>query len=278
MFSYPSFAVQGDLEKAEENLRSILSEEEVVVVVEQMKKYHAQKCKRRGCLKDLDFIRGCICCVVCFLASKVSGFDSVIYIFPNFLQKAHLGAQVTSMAVTLIPGIINGVTFLAGFLIVDRVGRRMVMLCCLMIILVCNCILWYVCHSSAPNLIGLISTLVFMAVYAPSVGNFPWIVVGEVYTPRRRQFGMGFSLTIYWTLTLAAGFNFLNLKESLRSGGFYGVNSGGTLVALLLVHLLLPDTRNFTLELVDDAFKNFTPWPFKKKPPSNEPKPPNDAT
>ncbi|XP_050242217.1 uncharacterized protein LOC126691200 [Quercus robur] len=75
-----------------------------------------------------------------------------------------------------------------------------------------------------------------------------------------------------------SGLNFLNLKEALRSGGFDGVNSVGTLVALLLVHLLLPDTRDTTLELVEDAFKNFTPWPFKKKPPSNEPKPPNDAT
>lgn len=270
--------MQGDLKKAEENLRLILSEEEIVVALEQMKNYDAQKVQSRCCLKDLTFIRGCLCCVVCFVASKVSGFDSVIYIFPILLEKAHVIAQATSMVVTLIPAIINGVAFLASFLIVDRVGRRKVMLCCLTIILVCNGVLWYISPSSAPNMIGIISTLVFMAVYAPSVGNFPWIVVGEVYTPRRRQFGIGLSLALYWTLTLVWGLNFLNLKEALRSGGFYGVNSMGTLVALVLVHFLLPDTRDLTLELVEKAFNNFTPWPFKKKPPSNEPKPPNDAT
>lgn len=103
---------------------------------------------------------------------------------------------------------------------------------------------------------ALVALFVFMfgAFYSPGEGPVPFTYSAEVYPLSHREVGMGFAVAtcLFWAAILGLTFPFL--LEQAGTAGAFGTYAGFNAVAFVMIFLLVPETKQRTLEELDYIF------------------------
>ncbi|KAF8808914.1 sugar transporter [Phlegmacium glaucopus] len=107
-------------------------------------------------------------------------------------------------------------------------------------------------HAKVP----LIAFFVFLfaAFYSPGEGPVPFTYSAEVFPLTHREMGMSWAVatTLFWASVLSV--TFPRLLGALGSVGAFGFYAGLNVVALIMIFLLMPETKQRTLEELDYVF------------------------
>ena len=150
----------------------------------------------------------------------------------------------------VITGTINLVFTILAILLVDRVGRRGLMLFgCLGIGLShLACALAYRAHWGGPAV--LILTLSAIACYALTLAPVTWVLISEIFPNRVRSYGVSAAVSALWIASFLLTYSFPVLNRSLGNAGIffsYGVIS---LLGCVFVAIFVPETRGRSLEQI----------------------------
>ncbi|KAK3200947.1 hypothetical protein GRF29_213g472911 [Pseudopithomyces chartarum] len=114
---------------------------------------------------------------------------------------------------------------------------------------------YYIPESSSAHL-GLIALFVYIfgAFYSPGMGPVPFTYSAEVFPLSHREVGMSWAVATnnFWASVLS-----LTLPTMLRvmkAQGVFGFYAGLNVVALIMIFLWLPETKQRTLEELDYIF------------------------
>ncbi|KAK3320135.1 hypothetical protein B0T19DRAFT_479126 [Cercophora scortea] len=103
---------------------------------------------------------------------------------------------------------------------------------------------------------ALVSLFVYLfaVFYSPGEGPVPFTYSAEVYPLSHREVGMGFAVAtcLFWASVLGMTFPFL--IESVGTVGAFAVYAGFNVVAFVMIFLLVPETKQKTLEELDYVF------------------------
>ena len=95
------------------------------------------------------------------------------------------------------------------------------------------------------------------------MGTVPWIVNSEIYPLRFRGIGGGIGAVANWSSNLLVSETFLTLIEHLGSGGTFLLFAGLSLIGLVFIFFLVPETKGLPIEEVERMLKKGYS-PFKK--------------
>ncbi|KAL3852963.1 hypothetical protein ACJMK2_016568 [Sinanodonta woodiana] len=104
-------------------------------------------------------------------------------------------------------------------------------------------------------MVGLILYLVF---FAPGMGPMPWTINSEIYPLWARSTGNAAATFCNWVFNLAVSMSFISMTETLTRFGTFLLYAGLACIGLLVLFLLLPETKGKTLEEVEGVFAQ--PW------------------
>ncbi|KAF5288898.1 hypothetical protein FQA39_LY03777 [Lamprigera yunnana] len=82
----------------------------------------------------------------------------------------------------------------------------------------------------------------------------PWILIGEIYPHEIRATGCGLSGASSYVFSFLSNKTFLRLGAFLTIAGLYWFYAAITLLGIVLVHFILPETEGKTLEEITDHF------------------------
>ena len=191
------------------------------------------------------------------------------------------GASVTeSLGASLGFGIVNFVFAWPAVWTIDTFGRRGLLLFTfpqmfwtLLVAGMC-----FFIPESSPAHIGLIALFVYLfgAFYSPGEGPVPFTYSAEVFPLSHREVGMSWAVATnnFWAAILALTFK--RLLRAFTVPGAFGFYAGLNLVALLMIFLFMPETKQRTLEELDYVFgvptrthakyqmTKVLPWWFKR--------------
>jgi MFS transporter, SP family, galactose:H+ symporter len=186
---------------------------------------------------------------------QVTGINTVIYYAPIIIQLASIpSASGAILATTGIGAVIVLMTVVSLFLL-DRVGRRPLLLAGLMVMGVALVMLGLAFMLSGLFANLRVASVVWLMIYggafAISLGPIFCLLVAEIYPLRVRGLAMGVALAVNWAANLLVSLTFLTLLDVLGPSLTFWLYALLCVVALIFVYKLVPETKGRTLEAIE---------------------------
>lgn len=190
---------------------------------------------------------------------QVTGINTVIYYAPMIIQSAGISSASGAILATAGIGGVNVLMTIVSMWLIDRVGRRPLLLVGISGMIVTLGALGYVFrlsgHSGALAWLAVISMMVYVASFAISLGPVFWLLISEIYPLKIRSSSEGFCATSNWAANLVVTLTFLSLV------GWIGASKTFWLYGLLAVaswifsFALVPETKGRTLEQIEEYWR-----------------------
>jgi sugar porter (SP) family MFS transporter len=186
---------------------------------------------------------------------QITGINTVIYYAPTILEKVGFSAGGAIAATALGVGAVNvGFTILAVY-IVDRVGRRPLLLIGLIGMIVSLGLLGVVfslgATSGAAGLLATICLALYIASFAISLGPIFWLMISEIYPLNMRGSAMSIAALCNWGSNFIVALIFPVLLATFGGAGSFWLFAALGIVAWIFVYFMVPETKGRTLEEIE---------------------------
>jgi len=153
----------------------------------------------------------------------------------------------------VVTGTINLVFTLVAMLLVDRFGRRRLMLLGCIGVGLSHWAASLAYHAGAKGFWVLLLTLCAIACYAMSLAPVTWVLITEIFPNRVRAAAVSISIAALWVSSFALTYTFPLLNSSLGSGGTFLVYGAICMIGALFIFFVVPETRGTSLDQVGEA-------------------------
>lgn len=179
--------------------------------------------------------------------NQMSGINAIIYYAPRIFEMAGLETR-SALLSTAGVGMINFLATLLALSMIDRMGRRKLMLIGSFGLILT---LGLVARSFFVESFGLwvpIYLFVYIAFFAFSQGAVIWVFISEIFPNRVRASGQALGSFTHWLMAALVAFSFPIVAEALGGGLTFTIFCGMMLLQLLFVWKMMPETKGKSLE------------------------------
>jgi SP family galactose:H+ symporter-like MFS transporter len=184
---------------------------------------------------------------------QVTGINTVIYFAPTIFQASGLSSASAAILATAGIGVVNVVMTAVAIWLVDRVGRRVLLIWGLGGMGVSLCLLALGFMLGHGQLLGLLtgaSLTVYVGFFAIGLGPVFWLLISEIFPLAIRARGMSAATIANWLANLVVALTFLDLVGFLGHAGVFVLYAILTFAGLGFAYALVPETKGLTLEAV----------------------------
>src|SRR5215212_6885523 len=190
---------------------------------------------------------------------QITGINTVIYYAPTILEIVGFSAGGAIAATALGVGVVNvGFTILA-VRIIDRAGRRLLLLIGLIGMTVSLTLLGFVFSlESTSSAVGILATIclgLYIASFAISLGPVFWLMISEIYPLNIRGSAMSVASLANWGSNFLVSLTFLLLISAFGQTGTFWLDAVIGVITWLFVYFLVPETKGRTLEEIEADFR-----------------------
>ena len=193
------------------------------------------------------------------LFQQFTGINTVIYYAPTIFQFAGLQSHSVAILATAGVGIVNVLFTILALRLLDRVGRRPLLLYGLLGMILSLGVLGFAfispTFSHALAWISVIGVMLYVASFAVSLGPVFWLMISEIYPLKIRGVAMGIATMANWGSNLLVALTFLSLLRSLGRPGTFGLYALIGVMAWIFVYKLVPETKGQTLEQIEAQWR-----------------------
>src|SRR6266496_3491832 len=154
----------------------------------------------------------------------------------------------------VVTGVVNLLFTLVAIGVVDRYGRRILMLtgsAGLAIIYTCLGAFYYV-HSHGVNM--LIFVVAAIGFYAMSLAPVTWVVISEIFPNRVRGAAVSIAVTALWVASFILTYTFPIFNHSLGAAKTFWIYAAICAAGFLFIKARLPETKGKTLEQIEASW------------------------
>lgn len=205
-----------------------------------------------GNLLDPAFSKPLVAAILIALFSQFTGINTIIY-YGSLVFLEHVPHQTASTALwsNVTIGAINLVATMVGMSLIDRVGRKPLLMSAFAGMALSLIGVSAAIHFQASAIVVLILVLTYVACFAVGVGTGTWVLMAEICPTRIRGRAMSVATIFLWCGTLMVTLTFLSLVKALTAAGTFLLYATVSIAALLFVWRLVPETKGRTLEEID---------------------------
>ncbi|MFC5861393.1 sugar porter family MFS transporter [Acidicapsa dinghuensis] len=150
----------------------------------------------------------------------------------------------------VITGAINLVFTVLAMLLVDRLGRRLMMLAGCIGIGVSHLLCAWAYHAQWRGAPILVLTLSAIACYALTLAPVTWVLIAEIFPLRIRSQGISIAVSALWIASFLLTYTFPLLSQLEGTGGAFLTYGVICLLGFVLVATSVPETKGRTLEQI----------------------------
>jgi sugar porter (SP) family MFS transporter len=186
------------------------------------------------------------------------GINTVIYYAPTIIKSTGL-ADVASVLATVGIGVVNVLMTIVAIAVIDRVGRKPLLLVGLAGMTVSLGIIGAAFAFS--GLSGIISwvtlagLMLYIASFAVSFGPVLWVMLPEIFPLNARGTGTGVSALSNWGANFVVAQAFLPLVALIGRSAVFWILAGICIVAALFIQFLVPETKGRSLEQIESDLR-----------------------
>ena len=182
------------------------------------------------------------------------GINTVIYYAPTIIKSTGL-ADVASILATVGIGIVNVLMTVVAILVIDRIGRKPLLLIGLAGMFVSLGIIGaafaFSGLSGIISWVTLVGLMLYIASFAVSFGPVLWVMLPEIFPLDVRGTGTGVSALSNWGANFVVAQAFLPLVALIGRPAVFWILAGMCILAALFIYFLVPETKGRSLEQIE---------------------------
>jgi SP family arabinose:H+ symporter-like MFS transporter len=178
---------------------------------------------------------------------QISGITPLFSFLPEIFRSAGTATSDAFFQSVLV-SLINLLFTLFALWLVDRAGRKTLILAGTTLQFVSLALVGWFYHIHGSGLAVLILVMSFVAGHAFGNGVACWVIISEIYPTKVRGRGMSIATTALWLVGYLGNQLFPVMQNNLGSDGTFWLFSAGALVTIILVGWLVPETKGRSLE------------------------------
>ena len=180
---------------------------------------------------------------------QISGITPLFSFLPQIFRAAGTGTSDAFFQSVLV-SIINLFFTLFALWLVDRAGRKTLILAGTAVQFLSFALVGWLYHVHGSGLAVLVFVMSFVAGHAFGNGVACWVIISEIYPTKVRGRGMSIATTALWLVGYLGNQSFPTMQKRLGSDGTFWLFSAGALLTIILVASLVPETKGRSLEQI----------------------------
>jgi MFS family permease len=149
----------------------------------------------------------------------------------------------------------------AAIFLVDRLGRRPILLSGIGMMIAADALLIAVFTHGLALIFGVVGVLVFIAGFNLGFGSLVWVYAGEAFPTHLRSTGSSTMLTFTLTANAIIAAGFLTMLHTLHGAGAFAVFGLVAVIAFGVVFRYAPETKGRQLEEIRHFWETGGRWP-----------------
>ncbi len=190
---------------------------------------------------------------------QISGINTVIYYAPTLLASIAKETDVAALIATVGIGSVNVFITAIALYLLDRVGRRPLLLVGTSFMIISLIILgmekWIPHGEEWITWIYNGSLFLYIAGFAIGLGPVAWLFIAEIYPMRIRGVAMSCATFANWAANFIVAITFLSLLNTLGPSLTFWFYAVIAICTFLFIYFYIPETKGKTLEEIELSFK-----------------------
>jgi len=190
---------------------------------------------------------------------QVSGIDAIIFYTVSIFHSA--GSELDDHLATIIVGLTQLVANFVSLFIVDRAGRKPLLIASGAVMCVALAALGTHFHlekngvSQSLGLLPVISLITFMVGFSIGYCGIPFLLMGELIPEKQRSFLSSIAGSVNLGIMFVVLKTYHDLKNSVGEDGTFWLYSFVCLCSCFYVYFLFPETKGKSLIEIEELFE-----------------------
>jgi MFS transporter, SP family, arabinose:H+ symporter len=192
------------------------------------------------------------------ILQQITGINAVMYYAPEIFKATGAGTN-SSLIQTILVGFINFLFTILAVWLIDKVGRKALLLigsASMTVCLVVIGIAFHTGHTSGP--IVLIFILLYVASFAISLGPVVWVIISEIFPNRIRGKATAIASMSLWVADYVVSQSFPPMLNSAGPAVTFWIFGAMALITFFFTLRVVPETKGKSLEEIESL------WAVKK--------------
>merc|ERR1719174_953980 len=198
-----------------------------------------------------------IIAMMMMLAQQLSGINCAIFYSTSIFREAGLNDEA-SQGATLGMGSMNVLMTVVSLVLIEKAGRKTLMLVGLSSMLVMTTLLLVslLTYSSIPAMsyLAIVAVILFVVGFATGPGSIPWFFVTELFAQSGRPTATSIAVVVNWTANFLVGLGFLPMRL-LMGPWVFMVFIVIQLFFIVYVAVVVPETKGRQIDEITALFR-----------------------
>lgn len=182
--------------------------------------------------------------------SQICGANAVFTYAPKIFAQAGAGLKDSLFQTSLI-GLINIICTFIPIMLVERVGRRPLLMTGVACMTIAMSMLTYLFLTHSTGLAVLLMILLYIASYCSSLACLTWVILSEIFPNRIRGEAMSVANLSLWTANYLLLQTFPMIEARFGIASAFGAYSVICFIIFLFVCRFIPETKGKSLEEIE---------------------------
>lgn len=185
--------------------------------------------------------------------AQLTGINIIFYYAPLIFEKTHVGGSVLFQ--TILTGIVNLIFTLVAFAMIDRIGRKKLLLGGSAVMGLSMLFIGYLFYMDRlDNYFVLITIFVYIAAFACTWGAVLWVYVAEIFPNKIRGHATSFAIFGNWVMNSIVSFTFPVLLSGLGPATTFLMYGIVNLGMIFFVTRYIFETKGVPLEEIERVY------------------------
>lgn len=198
-------------------------------------------------------VNGLIISLGLMLFQQLSGVNAVIFYANNIFKDA--GSTLSPAISAIIIGVIQVVCTYGSSLLIDKAGRKILLLVSAAVMAICQALLGIYFYLkdhghdvSNLSMMPLLSVAFFIVIFSFGFGPIPWMMTGEVFATDVKGTATGMAVGLNWSMAFIVTKAFDPLKSAVGAGATFGIFSSICALGVVFVFFRVIETKGRSLD------------------------------
>ena len=256
----PRWLVQhGQRQRAVDTLEKLLPAAEVRAALDEISSAMQENTGTYRELLSPALRKPMVLTIMLAMIQQLTGINTVMY-YGAIVFSEHAGASASqAIGMNVIVAIVNLTFTLIGLALIDRLGRRPLLLAGTGGMALCLLAFAAMLHSpSGHSLLLLLPVLGYVACFAFGLGTAVWVCLAELFPNHIRGRAMSIATMVLWISVSCVTATFLSLIRIFTASGVFLGYALVCAASFAYIFLSLPETKNRTLEDIEASWLKVT--------------------
>ncbi|RDI64842.1 sugar porter family MFS transporter [Nocardia pseudobrasiliensis] len=261
------YVMRGRTEQARHVLRRVEPEADADAALAEIE--DSLRAETGGALREMlrrPYLRATVFVVGLGFFIQITGINAIVYYSPRLFEAMGFRGHFALLVLPALVQVAALIAVLAALVLVDRLGRRPILLSGIGMMIAANVLLIAVFLTSSDfggvlTVLGFLGVLLFTVGFTFGFGALVWVYAGESFPARLRSMGSSAMLTSDLVANAIVAAVFLTLLESLGGAGTFAVFGALAVAGFAFVYRLAPETKGRQLEEIRHYWDNGARWP-----------------